>query len=97
MTVSKSGSVASQSPLTSDQSSGKAVPVPEVRTILSLNVSGRTDLRHLQGCVLLNALLRGVDRIAQDLEVTSGHRIRCRFHRCRCTKRQISQDKIGTV
>lgn len=42
-----SGRVASQLRSASGQSSGKVVPVPGTRMMLSLNISGRTGLRTL--------------------------------------------------
>lgn len=78
-----SGRVASQFRSASDQFSGEMVPVPGTRTTLSLDISDETELRPLLGSISLNALLRGVDWIAQDLEVAGGHRIRCCCHQCR--------------
>jgi hypothetical protein len=86
-----SGSVASQLRSANGQCSGELVPMPGTSTMLSLNVSGRTELQLVRGSISLDCLLRGVGRIPQDLKVAGGRKARCRRHQSRRVQSRMSQ------
>lgn len=77
------GRVASQFRSANDQCSGEMVPIPGTRTMLSLSVSGRTELKLVWGSISLDVLLRGVDRISQDLKAAGGRKVCCLRHQSR--------------